>query len=391
MIRDVYDVIVVGGGPGGTVAARYAAEGGASVLLLEKDRDLGIPVRCAEAIGKDGYDGFLSVKPQWVALKLRGLRFVAPDGTNFDIPNMNEIGYILNRRLFDQELGRMAVSAGAKLLTRAYVNGLLTEAGQVEGVRVKFPDTEKEISAKIIIGADGVESRVGRWAGIRTDFSPKDFETCYQMTLGGIDVDTTCVTLHFGSEVAPGGYAWVFPKSDNTANVGLGVNAAKTGGVSAQERLEKFIDRNYPQASVLACVAGGVPAAKPLKKIHGMGIMLVGDAAAHSNALSGGGISNAMAAGKLAGEIAARCIKNGTWDEKALSEYTREWDKKWGDELRRFYRIKETVYKLDDDILNKGAHVLARIPPEKRTLRKVVSATLMNHPKLLLDIARSFL
>lgn len=389
MIRQSYDVIVVGGGPAGTMAAWYAAEGGASVLLLEKDRDLGLPVRCAEACGRKSLDRFLDPDPRWIAHRLDGVEFVAPDGTSLTV-NTDEVGYILNRRTFDQELGRRAALAGAQIVTRAYVNGLLLKDGNVEGVQVQFPDGARQVSSKIVIGADGIESRVGRWAGMRTHFALKDLESCYQMTLGGVSVNPEYVRCHFGEDVAPGGYAWVFPKGHDVANVGLGIAADQADGVQAKVWLERFVDRHFPEASVLACVAGGVPAAKPFKKIHGAGVLLAGDAAAHSNPLTGGGIINAMAAGKLAGEVASRCIRKGRWSEADLAEYTMLWEERWGEEQRRFYRIKEVVHRLTNDTFNKAAHILAKLPPQKRTMQQVFRTTLAHNPKILLDIARCF-
>jgi len=389
MIRERYDVIVVGGGPAGTMAARFAAEGGVSVLLLEKDRDIGLPVRCAEAVGGKSLDRYIEPDPHWIAHQLKDVRFVAPDGTPV-VVNTGEFGYVLNRRLFDQELGRRAAQAGAQILTRAYVHGLRMENGHAVGVKVKLSDRDMEIGATIVIGADGIESRVGRWAGMRTHFALKDLETCYQMTLGGVSVNPNCVDCYFGEEVAPGGYVWVFPKGEDVANVGLGVAADRTDGLNPRGWLERFVDRHFPEASVLACIAGGVPAARPFRKIHGPGVLLVGDAAAHSNPLTGGGIINAMAAGKLAGEVAANCIRSMRCSEEDLAEYTKAWDERWGDEQRSSYRIKEVVHRLTDDTLNRTAHILVKMPPEKRTLKHVFRTALVHHPKLLLDIARCF-
>jgi digeranylgeranylglycerophospholipid reductase len=390
MIRDRYDVVVVGGGPAGTLAARTAAEKGVSVLVLEKDRDLGIPVRCAEACGRKSLDRFLEPDPRWVAHQLDQVRFFAPDG-NFVEVKTDEVGYILNRRIFDQELGRRAVRAGAQILTRAYVYGLTLNHTQVTGVKVKLPDRQREIAAKIVIAADGVESRVGRWAGLRTHFALKDLESCYQLVLGGITVNPASVDCYFGEKVAPGGYAWVFPKGEDIANVGIGVAASMTRGISPKAYLERFVEEHFPGASVLACVAGGVPAAKPFKQIHGAGILLAGDAAAHSNPLTGGGIISAMAAGRLAGEVAADCILKGDWSPAALSAYTLEWENRWGEEQRRHYRLKEAVHKLTDKTLNQAAQMLNKLPPEKRTMQNVFRVTLAHHPQLLFDIARSFL
>jgi len=107
--------------------------------------------------------------------------------------------------------------------------------------------------------------------------------------------------------------------------------------------------------------------------------------------LTGGGIINAIVAGKLAGETAARCVKKGKWSEDDLAEYTRRWEELWGEEQRRYYRIKEVVHKLKDETLNTAAHILVSLPPEKRTMQQVFRTTLAHHPKILLDIARCFI
>jgi len=390
MIRDAYDVVVVGGGPAGTTSAKYAAAGGASVLLLEKDREIGIPVRCAEGVGKEALENYVDPDPKWISANLGKVRFTSPDGTRVDIET-DSIGYILDRRIFDQELGRQAARAGAQVITRAYVNGLLTSNGTVQGVKVKFPDRQVDIKARIVIGADGVESRIGRWAGMRTHWVPKDFESCYQMTLGGIELDDQFVDCHFGNQVAPGGYAWVFPKGKDVANVGLGIAANRSNGKTAKEWLEEFVDRVFPKASVLAVVAGGVPSGKQPKKVHGKGFMIVGDAASMANPLTGGGITNAIAAGKIAGEVAAAAIRKGSWQEKDLAEFSKRWDKGWGEEQRRSYLIKEAVHKITDKTFNRAAHILSGLPQQERTLKKVFTTTLSNDPKILIEIARSFI
>ena len=123
-MKKEYDVIVVGAGPAGSTAARFAAEHGISVLMLEKDRDVGYPVRCGEAISRAGVAEFIEPDNKWINAVIDKFAMVSPDGTEVVIP-LEDIGYILERRIFDYELAKLASNAGAEILTRAYVNGLI--------------------------------------------------------------------------------------------------------------------------------------------------------------------------------------------------------------------------------------------------------------------------
>ncbi|MGE5439394.1 MAG: NAD(P)/FAD-dependent oxidoreductase, partial [Bacteroidota bacterium] len=172
-----YDLIVVGAGPAGSIAAKFAAEKGISVLMLEKDRDVGYPVRCGEAVSKAGVEEFLTPDPKWIASSIDKFSLISPDNSEVII-GFTDTGYILERRVFDYELARMASNAGAEVLTRAYVSGLLMEDGRVSGVKYQYRGEEKEVRAKIVIAADGVESRVGRWAGLKTHVDFRDMECC---------------------------------------------------------------------------------------------------------------------------------------------------------------------------------------------------------------------
>ena len=90
-MKNSYDVIVIGAGPTGTTAARYAAEHGASVLVLEKDRDVGYPVRCGEAVSHDGVIQFIDPDPRWIAATVTKFRLVAPNGHSV-VPRLDGVG-----------------------------------------------------------------------------------------------------------------------------------------------------------------------------------------------------------------------------------------------------------------------------------------------------------
>jgi digeranylgeranylglycerophospholipid reductase len=215
-MKKEYDIIVVGAGPAGSMAARFAAEQGVSVLMLEKDRDIGYPVRCGEAVNKKGIEEFIQPNEKWIAAKINKFSLNSPDETEVVI-EFAETGYILERRIFDYELAKTASDAGAEILTRVYVNGLLFEDGKVAGVKYEFNGEQKEVKAKIVIAADGVESRVGRWVGLETHCDFRDMECCVQITASNVKVnsDNSFILERFCSA----SYFWIF--KGGIANVGL--------------------------------------------------------------------------------------------------------------------------------------------------------------------------
>ena len=390
MMNECYDIVIVGAGPAGSTAARFAAMNGCSVLLLEKDREIGVPVRCGEAVSEISLNKFFEVRSGWIANMIEGVRLIAPDG-NVVTVNHPDGGYILNRKVFDQDLAQMAGAEGATIVTKAYVSDLIFADGKICGVKVEHLGRTYQVRAKIVIGADGVESRVGRWAGLKTHVGLRDMESCVQMTLSNIDIDRRYCDFYFSSTLAPGGYVWVFPKDERSANVGLGVSGEYNRQKPAIEYLNEFVDNTFPGASRLITVAGGVPCAPFMKEIVHDGFMLVGDAAHQANPMTGGGIMASVIASRIAGETAAKAVKLDDVSQKALSEYPKKWYETGGIIHQRSYRLKEVVYKLTDDDLNRTAMKINKLKPEKRTITSIFKTALFNHPKLIPDIIKVFM
>ena len=391
MLQNKYDVVVVGGGPAGSMAAWEAAKGGVSVCMLEKDRDIGYPVRCGEAAGESGLRQFVEIEDSWIAEKITSVKLVSPNLTSVDIDFAAETGYILNRRIFDYDLAEFASIAGAQIVTKAYIDGLIIEDDKVVGVKGTHVGERFEKRAKIVVGADGVESRVGRWAGLKTTVKLKDMECGIQKTVTGIDVNEHMFDFYLSKKWAPGGYLWVFPKGKNKANIGVGISGyyAKDGK-AAHKFLDEFIHWKYPHASVLTTVVGGIPVGKTVKQMVADGLMLVGDAAHTCNPLTGGGITPGMRSGLLAAETAIKALQKGGPTRQNLSSYEKEWHKIGGKNHERFYRIKESLYKLNDDELNNIARTIVAVPEKNRTLMKLFSAAVREKPSLILDVARVF-
>jgi len=388
LIRYEYDVVVVGGGPAGSIAARYAASRGAHVALFEKDREIGIPVRCAEGVSEPVFRQYVDFDERWVANRIDKFKFHSPDGKTI-IWKTPTPGVILNRRLFDHDLAVRAAHAGAKIFTKAYVSGLM-KIPDGYTVHLKHLDREYQIRAKIVIAADGVESRVARWAGIRTQLKLQDIEPCVQILAGNIDVDQSACEFYFSTKWAPGGYVWIFPKGQATANIGLGINGKYAGQRTPLDCLVDFMSDKFPEAVALTTTAGGVPVARPLKNLVADNLVIVGDAAHQVNPLTGGGISSALASGKLAGEVVAEAIRTGDYSRQGLQHYQEKWDATIGADLRHFYRLKEWVCDLNHTDFNSIAGLLENLPPEDITLTKIFKIALLKKPGLIVDALKVF-
>ena len=387
------DVLVVGAGPAGSVAALEAqrAGPGLDVLLLERDRAVGAPVRCAEGVGDAGLREFANPDgASWAARKITRVIFLAPDDTEVKVAE-REVGWILDRTRFDAFLAGEAVAAGAHLSVGTEATGMARTSDGRWAVTVRGPGGTDTIRARIVIGADGVETMVGRWAGLDTRVPSRDMESCAQYVVQGIEFDPDAIYLQFGDQIAPGGYAWLFPKGEGIANVGLGILALKSKGRSARDYLDAWIARRYPRGARLGLTVGGVIVHPTIKQSTTDGVLIAGDAAHMVNPLSGGGIVNAMKAGRLAGRTAAQAIAQRDTSAGRLQCYHDAWMRMLGEDHLRYYRIKQALERLDDGFYDGLARTVNAIPERKRTLGRIFAHALVRHPQLIPVAARFFI
>jgi len=385
-----YDVVIVGSGPAGSVTARFAAEAGAKVLMLERRSEIGVPVLCGEGISQriDNWD-MLEGK-RWVASNMDGAKIYAPDGTLVTLSKEmagNETGYVIYREIFDQELARRAAKAGAKIMMRAEVTGLTKKGEKITGIKVRQFDEEFDIEADIVVGADGVESKIGQWAGINTVLKPGDLETCAQYTLTNVDHNTNYAEFFIGRKVAPGGYVWIFPKGKDTFNVGIGILASLSEPGMPLKLLDKFI-ANHPElkkAEPVRLLAGAVPVAKPVETVRD-NLLLVGDAARHADSITGGGLTTSLEGGKIAGETIGKAVDEQTFDEETLSIYETGWKEAFAKKLLRNYIVKDILLDFDDKTLNMLADSLKDYKFEEFSTLSLVKALVLKHPTLLMKL-----
>jgi digeranylgeranylglycerophospholipid reductase len=363
MDRDV-DVLVVGAGPTGSMAAKAAARGGARTLMIEKRQEIGTPVRCGEGVGKQWLaEAGVKESPEYIAHEVTKTRVFAPDGTSFTVDSLGigKTGFVVERDLFDRFLAKDAAKAGAEILIKTSATDLLREDGRIVGARCQHMADVFDVHAKVVIGADGFESQVGRWAGLTTRLRTRDVVSCLQYTLAGVRTKTDAFDFHLGSQ-APGGYLWVFSKGADLANVGIGVCLAKLHDrAEVQGYLDAFVARHpeLARGEVIEEVAGGVSASLPVAKSVTAGLMLAGDAARLIDPVSGAGILNGLLSGLWAGEAAAEAVQADDANETRLLGYERRWRARMEEELARHYLIKEGLQRTDDASMNRIIHALA--------------------------------
>ena len=389
------DVLVIGAGPAGSSTAKYAAQNGADVILMDKKSEIGAPKRCAEGVSKDGLKK-LGIEPdsRWVTKELSGVRLVSPNGTdvwlNDDQVKLPEAGYILERKVFDKFMAMDAARAGATIMIKTLARGMRKDYDSYI-VSCESMGESFEIKAKIVVGADGPESRVGRWGGLKTAIKPKNMESGIQFEMAGVEMeDPDCIEFYFGS-VAPGGYAWIFPKGNDIANVGLGIVSTVTDQ-TAYQHLLKFVE-NCPatqNAQPVELNIGGDPVGGMLKELVEDNVLIVGDAAGHVNPLTGGGIITALEAGKYAGETVAAAIKEGDHSKKRLKEYEKICKKEIGDSFEKYLKTKEYMLSLSDSELDSIAAAFKDTKFEKISTSELVKLLIKVSPKALLKLGKLF-
>jgi len=389
------EILVIGAGPAGSSTAKHAALNGAEVILMDKKSEIGAPKRCAEGVSKEGLSK-LGIEPnsRWVTKELSGVRLISPNGTDVwmkeDQVKLPEAGYILERKVFDKFMAMEAARAGATIMIKTLARGMRKD-NNCYIVSCESMGEDFEIKAKIVVGADGPESRVGRWGGLKTAAKPKNMESGIQFEMVGVEMDDPdCIEFYFGS-VAPGGYAWIFPKGDDIANVGLGIISTYTDK-TAYEHLLEFV-KNCPatkNAQPVELNIGGDPVGGMIKNLVKDHIMIVGDAAGHVNPLTGGGIITALEAGIYAGEVAAAAVKDEDYSEKRLMEYQEKCKNEIGNSFDKYLKTKDYMLSLSDSDLDSIAKAFQNTEFENISTKELIKLLIKVSPKALLKLGKLF-
>jgi len=386
------DVLVVGGGPLGNTAARFAAKNcSGRVLVIEKRQEIGSPVRCAEGISLEWLEELEIEKiDHFINKKVLGAKLYSPSGNQMTIGKEmagDEVGAVIERDTFDKEMAVLAGREGVDFMLKTSAVDVIEEDGVIKGVKARRMGNNFEIRADLVIGADGFESQIGRWAGLYGAIPPQDIMTCFQYRMTNIDFDADYTHFFLGSD-APGGYVWIFPKSEDSANVGLGIQLSQLdGSKSPKEYLDDFIEKHdwLNQGQEVDMVSGGVSVSAPLDKVTKDGLMLVGDASRVVDPITGGGVANGIKQAKIAGEVAAEAIEENDTSEKFLQKYENRWRERLENKLWRNYLAKEKAVELDDEQFDSIIDALSDKKIDEMSTEAILKAVSEKYPNLVED------
>lgn len=395
-IKEV-DVLIIGAGPAGSLAAREASKNGAKTLIIDKKSEIGTPKRCAEGI-MSGVLERVHITPdeRWIARKIDGARIISPNNTSaWFTPETLETpatGIILERKVFDKHMTMDAIREGAEVMIKTEALSMKREG---DGYLVDIKSFNKEynqIKAHIVIGADGPEGHVARWAELNTKVPLAEMESGLQYEMTNLKMKNNSVIQFFFGSVAPGGYAWIFPKGYDTANVGIDISGIKAEK-SAVKYLNDFIANcdETKDGQIVEINAGGNPLCGIFDKIITDNVMLVGDAAGCVSPITGGGIDTALESGMIAGRVAAKAIKNRDYSEEKLQEYADYIDSHLGKKFKKYIAIRDVLYNSSDEDLDEYITALANANITKLSTKALIKVVMKISPRKLFKLRKILL
>ncbi len=342
-------VTIIGAGPIGSHAAKLLAEAGKEVVLIEEHAEIGLPVQCT-GIVTGSIAQIVKPRKEFLVNRLKKVIVNAPDGSN---AKMKIDDLVIDRSKFDLYLAKEAEKAGAKIILGSRAISL-SDKGENILVKIKNRDTEKTISTNKLVGADGPNSTVSKFM----ENSKPQFWTGVQAVVN-MPVDKNAYEVYFGNEF-PGFFGWVVPENETTARVGIAADR------NPRKVFDNFIKR-FEKCKILEMQGGLIPKYNSKLTLQKKNLYLVGDAATHVKATTGGGIVPGM----IAAECLANAIKKGTDYKKELSKIDRE--------LKMSLLIRKMLDKFTDEDYNKLTNIL-----DEQKIQKTLDSTDRDHPTELL-------
>ncbi len=360
------DVAIVGAGSAGCVTARRCAELGLKTLLLDRrPRSIIGQKVCGDEISKSHFDATGIDYPEGdeISSVILGADVYPPSRTNeLQVRGWSDFdGWTVDRFNFGQRLLKEAISAGAKFQPDTHVGGPMVRGNQVTGVEYKDSSgEEKIIRSKIVVDASGFAAIIRNKLDselVETNIDKGDIALCYRevLTLKMPLAEPEVARIFLGGNVAPQGYAWIFPKGGQEINAGVGITGGKGKG-SPRAHFEKFKE-TYPllfESILINGKGGAVPIRRPLKSLVGNGVAFVGDAALQVNPIHGGGIGAGMRAGIILGEVVRESIAHKDQTAHGLWHYNTRFLTNFGRRLASLEIFRRLLQGVSDEDMDYG-------------------------------------
>ena len=352
-MKEDFDIIVVGAGPCGSFSALQAARQGAKVAVIEEHQKIGEPNHCAGHISIRGLKTLgLELPSAVIENRIRMAKFYAPSGKTICIDCKHPVTYVVNRTSFDQHLAGLAEEAGATYLNQVHADSFLIDSNHVQGVLVRGRERAR-LEARIVIDAEGASAGLLRKTPLPIPSSATYVTGAQGHSAKVRDLDDESVEIYLGRDYAPGFFAWIIPRHDGTAKVGLATNKG-----NPRVLLDNFAEK-HPIASKK--IAGPlsdisfhpIPLSGPPSTTYGNGLLVVGDAASQVKPITGGGVVFGLTCSNIAGRVAAEAVRAGNCSSRFLSMYQRLWREELGREFWIGRRARWIMDRLSDRAIDR--------------------------------------
>jgi len=372
-MKNYSDAIVIGGGPSGSFAASKLAKLGADVTVFEEHSEIGVPSHCAGHLSIKGLRnlGLCPLPEKIVENEFCGANFYSPKGMKFSIRLPSPVTCSVDRSLFDKYIAEIARDAGAHYCLGSRVSSLLIEDEFVRSVVVKQSQETEKFSARIVIDAEGISSRILRQTGLSA-FNRHGFVYAVEAEAENVkDVECDTVEVFLGKAYAPGFYAWLIPRRDGTAKVGL---AAKTG--NPKEFLQRLMlkhpvaSRQLGTARILRVAFHPMTLGGPIPKTYSNAFLAVGDVASQVKPTTGGGVVFGMTCAEVAAEVAYEALRRNDFSARSLQLYQKRCEEIMGFDMRVMLRIRKMLDAISDEKMDAAIGFCRKMGLEK-SLRSV--------------------
>ncbi len=368
MSADVWDVIVVGAGPAGGMAAQTAARAGLRTLMVEEHPEIGAPAHCSGKLSLHAFREF-DLLPSLARTALRAASLYAPDGGVARVRRGEVDSYVVDRDHFDRWLADRAAEAGCEIMLGVRARRARREDGAVI-LEAERRGGTLALRAGVVIDAEGARTLLPASLGIAPR---RALIHGLQYEMEGLRLESDDEPeLYFGRGWAPGFFAWIMPLGASAGRVGLCIDPRLTRRppVYYLERLiaeHPVTARRVRGARLVRKLVGRIPVLGSRAPSYAPGFLIAGDAAGQVKATSGGGIYFSLVAGRLAAEAAAAMIAG---DGEAGTRYEAAWRSRFGRELRFTTVVRKMLNALPDPDLSRVIGAIGANPLLQRAIEQ---------------------